>query len=644
MTHRELLLVAALCCAGAAVWTAPTVRAAETQPETSATGEDATPTVRDEIVVSANFAPTERADVGSTVTVLGRDDIERHRWPTVADALRTVPGVSLARSGGPGQVTSVFVRGGSSSQALVLIDGLRINSATTGAVDFADLLTDGVERIEVLRGPQSTLYGSEAASGVISILTGGQARSPGTRVTGLVEAGEDEHLRARFGVAGASSRVDGELSASLLDTDEVSAADVRRGNTETDRHENRTVSARLGGWLGEPSDSSRLDVTVRHVDGDVEVDGFSFFDGPVDDLDATNAREALFTGVQTSIPVTRRWSQSLRVGWADDTLTGADPTNPFNSFEVESRRLEIESRAELALGTDHVASLGASFERREGAFVGSFEQEVDLVAVYAQDRWALSDGATLSLGVRRDDHEQFGGETTWRLAAAWRPGGEGRGGGRWHGSWGTGFKAPTFNDLYFPGFGNPELAPETTEAFDLGYEHSLAGERLLLDVTYFDIDFEDLIAFDFTTFLPENIAAARSRGVEASASWRGAALDLRAAYTWNDTEDEATGEQLARRPEHRVMFDVGLRVGDRLRLAAAAWADRDRIDSDGSELEDLERLDLTAQWVSSGRGQGFELEPYLRVLNVFDDEASEIGGFGSRGRTAMLGLSASWGG
>lgn len=606
------------------------------------------PALFDEIVVTANLGLTERSDVGSAITVLERDDIERHRWPTVADALRTVPGLEIARSGGPGQLTSLFVRGGSSSQTLVLLDGLRLNSATTGAVDLADLTTDDVERIEILRGPQSTLYGSEAAAGVVSILTssgggsGSRGRDPGTRVSLLAEVGEDDHARVRAGVASHGSQIDGGLSASWLDIDGVSAADARRGNAETDGHQNLTLAGRVGVGLGD-SDDGRLDLSLRRVAGDVEVDGFSFFAGPVDDLDAANERDALYAGLRASLPLGRRWSQTARLGWADDELTGRDPGNPFGDFTIDSRRLEAESRADVALGARHLASVGASFERREGGSVGSFDEEVEIVAFYAQDRWTPRDRVSVTVGARHDDHEQFGDETTWRLAAALGVGAQ----GRIHASWGTGFKAPTFNDLYFPGFSNPDLRAETTRAWDLGVEQLLADGRLRLDLTVFDLEADDLIAFDFLTFLPQNIAEASSRGVEASAAWRGTRTDLRGSYTWNETEDGATGEPLARRPEHRAVVDVGRRLGAGVRVAASAWASRDRIDSDGTELEDLERLDLTVQWSAAdaaGSLQGLELEPYLRVLNVFDDVASEVGGFGSRGRTALVGLSARWGG
>ncbi|MEM9594743.1 MAG: TonB-dependent receptor [Acidobacteriota bacterium] len=584
--------------------------------------------VEEEIVVSANLVETPADEVGSSVTVILAEDIERHRWRTVAEALRHVPGLAVARTGGPGQSTSVFLRGGSSSQTLVLLDGVRINSATSGAFDFADLTTDHVERIEVVRGPQSTLYGSEAVGGVVSIIT--RSGGTGLRASGVAEGGEDGHRRLALEVGGGDDRFDWSFSVADLETDGISAADVRRGNTEEDRHENTTISGRLGWGFGE---DARADLVLRHVDGEAEIDGFSFFDGPVDDLDATNSRDAATAGLTVTAPLAEGWRGVFTAGWNDDELEGADPTNPFGNFTVESQGIQFGARADVDLAADsnspNVLSVGVAWEERQGGSVGSFDETVDIASFYVQDRLSLGEGTSLTLGARYDDHSSFGSETTWRVSGSTEVGS----GGRFHGSWGTGFKAPTLNDLFFPGFGNPDLVPETSQAVDLGYEQTLADGRLVLDVTYFDADYEDLIVFDFSTFLPGNIAEASSRGVEASLAFDTERVNVALSHTWNETEDLSTGEPLARRPEHRSVLELSVQATDALRTALSAISSADRIDSDGTELEDYVRVDLTAQYEISEH-----FEPYVRVLNVFDEEYSEVGGFGSRGRTALFGV------
>lgn len=591
-----------------------------------ASGPDDTPDLKEEIVVTATRGETKASQVGSTVTVLEGDDLRERGFSNVAEALRSSPGLEVARSGGPGQITSVFLRGGSSSQTLVLLDGIRLNSSTTGAFDFADLSLDEVERIEIVRGPQSPLYGSEAAAGVIQILT--RRGEPGLALSGLGEIGEDEHHRLRLSGGGGpdSGAFSGRFSLADESIEAASAADARRGNTEPDRHDNRTFSGSLGLALNA---RHNLDFDLRYFDGDAEIDGFAFPAGPVDDLDAVLERQALIAGLAHLA----QWGTSLtsetRIAISDDDLEAVDPTDPFGSYGITSRTRELGAQVVYDAGR-HRFTVGASREERRGGTELTFEADVTLDGIYLQDMITLGDKATLTLGARRDDHSSFGAEETGRLALAlelWRQ-------GRLHASWGQGFKAPTLNDLFYPFFGNPDLLPERSEAFDFGLEQGFAEDRVVLDVTYFEADFEDLIAFDFVTFLPQNIADASSRGVESQLRWRSrdGALQAGVSYTWNETEDGRLGTPLARRPKGRATADVSWRK-EAWRLGAHAVAVRDRIDSDGTVLEDYDRFDVSAAY-SFGR-----VEPSLRLLNVTDDDTSEIGGYGTQGRTAILAVS-----
>lgn len=628
---RRALAAAAIFALFSFVLSPSTVFAESPPGEDDATEDSPEMTVSDEIVVSANRLETPRDDVGSTVTVITAEDIERHRWQTLGEALRTVPGVSLARSGGPGQSTSAFVRGGNSSHTLVLLDGARLNSVTTGAYDLADLSTAGIERIEILRGPQSTLYGSEAMSGVISILS--KRGSGPARWHGLTELGDDEHHRLRLGAEGGGPDFDWSLAVSDQATDGVSAA---AGGLEADAWENTTVSGRAGWRLG---DRGRLDVDLRRIESEVEIDGFDFFAGPVDDLDAVNTRDAWIGGVSAELELGSRWTQSVRLGVAEEDLSGSDPTNPFGNFTIESRTLELSTQADVDLTRHQVLSVGAELEERDGGTVGTFDADAEIMSLYVQDR-IVRGRLGLTLGARHDDHSEFGGETTWRVAASVDAGPASDPRGRLHASWGTGFKAPTFNDLFFPFFGNPQLEPETSEGLDLGYEHRFGGQwgsRWTLDVTAFDLDFEDLIVFDFVAGQPLNVASASSRGVELAADYDGESWTLAASHTWNETQDETTGLQLARRPEHRTVVDLTWRPSrrstDGWSATVTALAVANRIDSDASELDDYERVDLTVQYRLGERWQ-----PYVRVVNLFDQEYEEIAGFGTRGTTAFLGL------
>ncbi len=592
--------------------------------------DDERPEVREEIVVTANRLETSPRQVGSSVTVITAEEIAAKRKTSVAELLRAVPGVEVVRGGGAGQVTSVFVRGGSSSQTLVLLDGVRLNTPTTGAYDFANLAADSIERIEIVRGPQSTVYGSEAAAGVISIFS--KTGRDGFHVSALVEAGELGTRRLRADVDGGSERFDYTLTVSDEETDGVSSASERAGNREPDPYDNLSAATRLG-WR--VAGDGRMDLRLRTFDGEVANDGFDFLLGPVDDLNRLQSREGLTGSLRFEKPLAPRWHQSFVLGFADDQLTGADPDDVFSNFAVDSRSVELSSQSDLTLGDHDVLTLGFGYEERDGGGAGSFDERVDILSAYVQNAWVWNERFHLTAGVRHDDHSKFGGETTYRLSATYGFDSFGSSRARFHGSFGTGFKAPTLNDLFFPFFSNPDLRPETSEGFDVGVEQSWAHDRWRFDATWFELDFEDLIAFSFVTFVPENTARASSSGLELTLDYRhGPSFQLRASHTANDTEDLATGLQLARRPKHRSTLDLFFRPLPRLSGSASLIVVSDRIDSDGSDLDDYERVDLALGYELKGG----RVEPYLRLENLLDEEYEEVNGFTSPGSVAVVGV------
>lgn len=603
-----------------------TLAAQEAETDSAAPAEEPRTQVREQIVVTANRLESSRRQVGSSVTVITAEEIELKRKVTVAELLRGVPGVEVVRGGGAGQVTSVFIRGGSSSHTLVLLDGMRVNAPTTGAFDFANLAADSIERIEIVRGPQSTLYGSEAVAGVISIFS--KSGREGRHFSGAAEAGELGSSRFRAAVDGAGDRFDYRVTVSDESTDGVSAASERAGNVEDDPYDSTSATAHLGWRSGE---DGGVDVDLRWFDAEVGNDGFDFRLGPVDDLDRIQTREGLTGSVKARLALGPRWDQTFALGVHDEELAGSDPDDVFSNFRVDNRSLELTSQSDLSLGASDVLTLGVGYEERDGGSAGSFDESVDIFSAFVQNAWGWEDRFHLTAGLRHDDHSQFGGETTYRLSTTWSF----DSGTRLHGTYGTGFKAPTLNDLFFPFFSNPNLAPETSEGFDFGVEQTWGGDRWRFDATWFETDFEDLIAFSFVTFVPENVARAESSGVELVLEVKpGPSFQLAASHTYNDTEDLTTGLQLARRPKNRSTLDLYFRPWVRLSGSVSLILVSDRIDSDGSDLDDYERVDLS---LSYRLRTGFE--PYLRVENLFDDEYEEIRGFTTPGALAVVGLS-----
>jgi vitamin B12 transporter len=583
-------------------------------------------TVEEEIVVTAARVPEPAHEVGSSVTVIDRAEIERRKVTSVLELLRGVPGLEVAQSGGPGRTASVFLRGANSEHTLVLLDGLRLNNPAFGGFDFADLTLDNVERIEVLRGPQSVLYGSEAMGGVVSIIT--RRGAEGLSASVEVEGGSLGLRALRAAARGGVRRLEYSVAASNLETEGVSAASERQGNTEDDAYENLTVSGRAGlRWGGD----GRADFTARYLDAETGLDGFTFGLGPTDDLNYVQRRDLAQVSLGVTQPLTSWWRQELTVGTVEDHTVGEDPDTPFQSFEYRTRVSELSTRADLRLpGRDRLL-VGYAFERREADSAGAFDESLELSSFFANNRWSWRDRLYLTAGVRHDDYSRFGSETTYRATGAWLwP----QAGTRLHGSFGTGFRVPSFNELFFPGAGNPGLGPEASEGLDAGVEQTFAGGRLRFDLTYFDNRFEDLIVFDLTRFTFANVAEAESRGVELtvdaapSPDW-----DLLASWTYDETEDLASGQPLARRPEHRGTLVASYRPTDRWQSTASVIAVADRIDSDGTPMDEYERVDLAVEYRLGGH-----LRPYARVENLLDRDYEEVTGFTTPGRVVVLGL------
>ena len=578
-----------------------------------------TPAVEEEIVVSANRYEVPASEIGSAVTVIEADEIERRNPVAVLDLLRTVPGTEVTHAGGPGKIATVRVRGGSGAQALVLVDGVRVNSVTGGTVDFANLLATNIERIEVLRGPQAT-YGSEAMTGVISITTGRGMEK--WRLGGTGEAGTHDHRRFDLGFLGATDRWDVSVSATDLSTDGVSHRAIEGGAVEDDPYENRTWSSRLGAAL---AGDGRIDLRVRSYRGDTAVDGFG-----LEDLNAMAAQDEDTVSLTVEKDLGSFWRQTVRVGRTDAALLGTDPDTIWNNYEIRSGIRQIDLQSDITLGVDNVLNLGFGTENRRGASVGTFDEEADLDSWFVQDQWSITDDIHVTAALRGDEHSTFGSETSHRVTVS---GGWSDGRGRVHGSYGTAFRAPNFNELYFPFSGDPNLLPETTEGFDLGVQQRLGDSDVTLDLTWFDMDFDQLIEFDLTSFTFGNVARASSSGAEFTVRYRpdiGTSLEF--SHTWNRTEDEATGNPLARRPKNRTTAVAQLQPTERFTAAVMAAFVSDRIDSDGAVMDDYTKVDLHLSY-------GWSLfKPFVRIENALDEDYFEVPGFVTPGRTIVVGF------
>ena len=581
-----------------------------------------------ELFITANRHATSLDKTGSSLTVISSEEIRDSNQPSLLEVLRRVEGLEVVRTGAPGGATSVFIRGAESDHTLVLIDGVRANSNATGLFDFANLTTDNIERVEIIRGPQSVLYGSEAIGGVINVIT--KSLSLGTSASFAAEGGSfgTQNYRANVGQATDSARFG--LNISYQNSDGFSTASESAGNTEDDSYENLALSGRAGASFLEDGE---VDLTVRYVEGDAELDGFDFESGPVDALNFEQDSRLLTSALVVSKPLRENVKFSLSLGMSRDELEGSDLDNEFNNFEIDSSTSNITSSVEIKPDWEGLFLLGHSFEKRRTDNRDNFDEKRDVNSFFLQKQLSLDSLPVVSLGVRHDDDSDFGDETTFRTTMSWSCNCD-ETTSRIHASFGTGFKAPSFNELYFPNFGNPDLDAEKSWGYDVGWEFSLPEQKAVLDVTFFQSSIEDLITFDAETFLAANIDEADMHGIEASLRYQlNRYLGTRLNYTWTDAEDATTGEPLARRPEHKGRIGLTSEPIDGLNLGLSLLIVDGRVDSDGSKMDDYQRVDFTGSWQLRD-----SIRPYFRIDNLFDEDYEEVTGYETTGLAAYGGV------
>ncbi|MGV8039699.1 MAG: TonB-dependent receptor domain-containing protein [Thermoanaerobaculaceae bacterium] len=307
----------------------------------------------------------------------------------------------------------------------------------------------------------------------------------------------------------------------------------------------------------------------------------------------------------------------------------ATPDTEYNRYDISNRNVDLLLQSDLRLGLHHVLSVGASAERRDGEVEGGFDERADVRSVFASSQWTWGERGAVTAAVRHDDHSVFGGATTYRATGVLGLGA----GARLHASWGTGFKAPTFNDLYFPYYGNPRLGAERSRGWDAGLAWEDRRGVLSADLTAFGSRYDDLIAFSWESFVAENIARAEARGWEAAVGLRmGPAVTWRASYTRTESEDLGSGAPLPRRPRHRGSLTVTAGGEGLLTGSATYWVVRDRIESDGTPMDDYDRLDLAARLRLAAW-----LDATARMENALDEDYEELTGYTSPGRTFALG-------
>ena len=579
----------------------------------------------DTIVVTATRIEQPVAETGSTVRIIDAEDIAALGFSQALDAIAGAPGVTVNQNGSFGGVASVRVRGASSAQTLVLIDGVAANDASApgGGFDFARVDSENIERVEILSGPQSTLWGSDAIGGVVSIAT----KQPDEGLGGslFAQAGSYGAVRGGASVDRGGRAGDFRLAATGLETDGISRADERNGNTEEDGFETLTLSARGGLNLAR---GARVEGSLLWNDADAEFDSFRFgAQGNVGDGDEVSRTEEFSGHLALRLPhFDGRLDNLLLVGRSEidrENLSGG-----VQSFEAQGERTLFRYQGTLAVNARDALVVGA--EREESSASGDASSINGLFALY---QWQPAEPLTLTGGLRSDDHERFGGETTGRIAAAVRavPNLTLRA------SWAQGFKAPTIFQTTFFCCGAPAandaLRPERSAGVDFGAEWHPDSGLGYVGLTFFRQNTEDLIDFSFAIGGYENIEEVDSKGIEVSAGWNiTESIALSADYAYIRAR-EADGTALHRLPRHSGDLALGFAPSSPFSSTVLVRFNGRETNTDGSRLGDWTRVDVNARYALSER-----LELSGRIENLFDAHYQQILGYGTPGRSGSVGV------
>ena len=605
----------------------------------------------DQIIVTGSRAPVSINSVGSAVTVITRDDIERRQARYVSDLLRTVPGFSVSQSGVTGSQTQVRVRGAEANHVLVLIDGARANDPATGdEFRWEFLTTANIERIEIVRGPQSALWGSDAVAGVVHIITrSGQSQS---RASGYVEAGSLNTLNSALNGGFGDDNWSLNLSVEHLETD---GGNISRSGDEDDNSDITTGS--LSASL-QASDKLAFTFGVRTVDSYSQYDNVDFFVTglPTDSdvaLDTTQNNVQIGSTIGNS---ESRVKHHFAARYFDsENRNLADGVEDVTAL---AERITFAYQIDISLDDD-VLSLALEqedldFEQRGAVVFGdpNQSQSMDVMSVVADYQAHTGDNLMWLVSARFDDNSMFDDAVTGRVSMVWSL----NDATRVRGNIGTGRKNPTFIELfgYFPGqfVSNPNLKPEKSTSFDLGIERQVT-EALNVQLSLFKQDLEDEIngfVFDPVTFLStaENMLETSKReGAELAIRWdMSEQFGLNASYTYIDSSAENLRE--VRRPRHsgHVDIDYGF-MNDRGRLALTAAYGGTRTDTffppwpNPPEVVTLTNhwlVDLTAQFRVSE-----SVKVFARTNNLLDTDYEQVFGYKTPGRTAYAGLEVSFG-
>lgn len=578
-------------------------------------------------VFSATRTPAALTTTGSYVDIISAAELARMQLTSLQSALGGVPSAHAFSSGAPGAITSLFLRGANSNQALFLVDGIRLNDPNTDYQLFlGGACVSGCDNLEVAHGPQSTLYGGEAMGGVIS-LNAQRGQSTGTGAVSI-EAGS-------FGT------VQGALHAQGSDGKSAYNFSAAGGTTENARPNNDFTSATYALRLDRKlSNRVAIGGTYRGFIGEYGSPGDRFTNDPDNTEKESNQLATIFA----NFTPTATFSSRVILGGQDRRFESISPgASGTSTVIVKNRRGVIDWQNTLQFADHHKVTAGLTAEKNHtvNTGFGNIDRKQELLAVFVQDEWSPVEHVYLTAGLRSDDFDTFGRATTGRVTAAWLSGNS-----RWkiRGSYGTAFRAPSFLDLYGAEsyyVGNPDLRPEKARGWDAGVDYFLPENRGVLSATWFNTDFRNLIVFDFGVFpgTTANVERARTEGLELAGKFTlPGGTQVRAAYTYLEADNLSQGIRLLRRPRNSGSIDVWHELGNAFSLGVGLAVMADRKDVDAATFATIPGEDYTVARIYAAWKATSRITVKARIENLLDEKYEQVNGYPQPGFAVFGGL------
>ena len=580
----------------------------------------------DEIIVKSTRSNSNVYQLGSSVEIISAEEIKKNSFNFVSEALQTSSGVYVSQTGSFGGTATVRIRGASSDQTLVLIDGVPISdpSSPGGGYDFSSLLTSNIDRIEILKGSQSTLWGSDAIGGVINIVTFENASIPNIHLNTEIGSFNTEKIGTDFNIANEHNSLF--LSYDSYKSDGISKADKRDGNSEKDGIGSRSYLLKTNHNIF----NSEISSNINYRESDVDYDGYGFATGVTDSDENTKGRQL-------------NWSLLLRKAFLDDQLVNSILfgeseidrkyyTNNIENFSAKGERKFIRYVGNYSLNDNNSFTFG--FENEEVTTSGV---DFDTRSIFLLYETLISKNFGFSLGLRGDDRNNLASQETPKITAFYNLNDE----WRLRANWGEGFKLPTIFQSTFFCCGaekpNENLLPETSEGYEIGIDYKSNENFNKIGVTFFDQDISNMIDFSFSIGGYENIRKVYSKGVEVNfVSQLKDNITISGSFTKLDSENEF-GSRLSRLPEEKGNLNIDFSLGLKNNFYISLFYNGDEVDPRG-EVSDWFRSDL-----NFSRNISDKAKIYFKVKNIFDEEYQDIYGYGTEERSFSIGINLSAG-